>query len=50
MGDGGGGRGGGAQLKELNDRLLRSFAEMENVRTRMTKQADDAKKFALQVS
>eukprot|EP00959_Pyramimonas_sp_CCMP1952_P233028 4870106-Pyramimonas_sp.AAC.1 len=36
------------QVKDLNDRLLRSYAEMENVRTRMMRQADDAKKFAIQ--
>mmetsp|Transcript_9428 Transcript_9428/g.16194 ORF Transcript_9428/g.16194 Transcript_9428/m.16194 type:complete len:260 (+) Transcript_9428:134-913(+) len=37
-----------AEVKDLNDRLLRSYAEMENVRTRMTRIADDARKFAIQ--
>jgi len=36
------------EVKDLNDRLLRSYAETENLRTRMTRQADDAKKFAIQ--
>lgn len=35
-----------AQVAELKDQLARAVAEQENVRKRLTKQADDAAKFA----
>jgi len=37
-----------AKVKDINDRLLRTLAEMENLRERMRRQAEDAKKFAIQ--
>ncbi|KAK3784886.1 hypothetical protein RRG08_056841 [Elysia crispata] len=35
-------------LKEAKDKYVRSLAETENLRTRMTKQVDDAKLFGIQ--
>ena len=37
-----------AKVAELTDRILRSMAEMENLRERTRSQAEDAKKFAIQ--
>eukprot|EP00238_Polyblepharides_amylifera_P014092 CAMPEP_0196579410 /NCGR_PEP_ID=MMETSP1081-20130531/21658_1 /TAXON_ID=36882 /ORGANISM="Pyramimonas amylifera, Strain CCMP720" /LENGTH=211 /DNA_ID=CAMNT_0041898991 /DNA_START=149 /DNA_END=784 /DNA_ORIENTATION=- len=37
-----------AEVLELNDKLLRSLAEMENVRARMQRQIDDSRKFGIQ--
>lgn len=37
-----------AKVAELTDRILRSMAEMENLRERTRRQAEDAKKFAVQ--
>lgn len=36
------------QVKDLTDRLMRSLAEMENVRTRSTREVDNAKRFGPQ--
>lgn len=36
-----------SQLIETKDQLLRAFAEMENLRKRMTKERDDATRFAV---
>ncbi len=35
------------EIQELNDRLLRSAAEMENIRKRYEKQIDDAKNYSM---
>ena len=37
------------QVDQLTDRLKRSLAEMENVRTRSTREVENAKKFGSQV-
>ena len=37
-----------AEKEELNDRVLRAYADVENLRTRMTNQVDAAKSFAIQ--
>mmetsp|Transcript_9434 Transcript_9434/g.23489 ORF Transcript_9434/g.23489 Transcript_9434/m.23489 type:complete len:291 (+) Transcript_9434:294-1166(+) len=37
-----------AFAKDLNDRLLRTMADMENLRERTRRQAEDSKKFAIQ--
>jgi len=37
-----------AKVKDMSDRLLRTLAEMENLRERTRRQAEDAKKFAIQ--
>jgi len=37
-----------AQVKDLNDKLLRTLADMENLRERTRRQAETAEKFAIQ--
>ena len=37
-----------AKVKDMSDRLLRTLAEMETLRERTRRQAEDAKKFAIQ--
>ena len=37
-----------AQVKDLNDKLLRTLADMENLRERTRRQAENAEKFAIQ--
>ena len=37
-----------AQVKDLNDKLLRTLADMENLRERTRRQAESAEKFAIQ--
>ena len=37
-----------AQVKDLNDKLLRTLADMENLRERTRRQAEAAEKFAIQ--
>lgn len=36
-------------IKEMQDKVLRSFAEMENVKERTRREAENSKKFAIQV-
>jgi molecular chaperone GrpE len=37
-----------AKVADLTDKILRTMAEMENLRERTRRQAEDAKKFAIQ--
>lgn len=38
------------EMKQMQDKVLRSFAEMENVKDRTRREAENSKKFAIQVS
>lgn len=38
------------EMKQMQDKVLRSFAEMENVKDRTIREAENSKKFAIQVS
>lgn len=37
------------QIEEMQDKVLRSYAEMENVMDRTRREAESAKKYAIQV-
>lgn len=37
------------QIEEMKDKVLRSYAEMENVMDRTRREAENAKKYAIQV-
>lgn len=38
------------EIQQMQDKVLRSFAEMENVKDRTRREAENSKKFAIQVS
>lgn len=37
------------EIKNINDKVLRTYAEMENVKDRTRREAENSKKFAIQV-
>lgn len=39
----------GQQIKDLQDKVLRTLAEMENLRERTAREAENTRKFAIQV-